>query len=362
MGYLRCFMKKLLLAILMLSVLNAFAQKDSVTVSLYVEPYYSGHSQIYSDGKNHDCVVPIYSYSRKSEFNLNLGLIRLKYKNSDVRANISLGVGTYMQANYSNEPIGAQNIFEANVGAKISKKHNLWVDAGVLPSHIGFESAVGTDNFTLSRSVVADNSPYYETGARLSLTSKNNKWFFAGFVLNGWQNIYKVDQDLKPSVGHQITFTPNEKTTINWSSFVGNVPVGNIFRLRTYSNLYAIVKLSSKWDVIGGFDVGFQRQNKIVYNPWYAGVIMARRTLNDKWKACLRSEVFIDEEQIIVQSRVDRRVHIIATSLNFDRKFSERMVWRTELRVFLADEKFFDAPRDGYYVHRMLTTSWAFTF
>ena len=131
-------MKKLLLAFTLLSVINSFAQKDSVSVSFYVEPYYSGHSQAYSYGQNHDVEVPIYSYSRESEFNLNLGLIRLKYKNSDVRANISLGAGTYMQANYSNEPIGAQNIFEANVGAKISKKHNLWVDAGVLPSHIGF--------------------------------------------------------------------------------------------------------------------------------------------------------------------------------------------------------------------------------
>ena len=73
----------------MLSVLNAFTQKDSVTVSFYVEPYYSDHNQIYSDGRNHEIVVPLYSYNRKSEFNLNLGLIRLKYKNSDIKRLLS---------------------------------------------------------------------------------------------------------------------------------------------------------------------------------------------------------------------------------------------------------------------------------
>ena len=32
---------------------------------------------------------------------------------------------------------------------KLAKKKNLWIDAGILPSHIGFESAVSKDCWTL---------------------------------------------------------------------------------------------------------------------------------------------------------------------------------------------------------------------
>jgi hypothetical protein len=36
-------------------------------------------------------------------------------------------------------------VYEANVGGKfLVAKHNLWIDAGIMPSHIGFESAIKT--------------------------------------------------------------------------------------------------------------------------------------------------------------------------------------------------------------------------
>ena len=36
---------------------------------------------------------------------------------------------------------------------------NLWLDAGIFVSHIGLESANSRDNLTLTRSIMADNSP-----------------------------------------------------------------------------------------------------------------------------------------------------------------------------------------------------------
>jgi hypothetical protein len=40
-----------------------------------------------------------------------------------------------------------------------------------MPSHIGFESVISADCWTLTRSLLAENSPYYETGMRLEATS-----------------------------------------------------------------------------------------------------------------------------------------------------------------------------------------------
>ena len=78
-------------------------------------------------------------------------------------------------------------VFEASVGFKLSKHKEWWLDMGILPSHIGFESAIGADQLTLTRSMMADNSPYYESGFRLSYNSSNQKWFLALLCVNGWQ-------------------------------------------------------------------------------------------------------------------------------------------------------------------------------
>lgn len=120
-----------------------------------------------------------------------------------------MAVGSYMNANYAAEEGVLKNIYEANVGVKLSKTKNLWIDAGILPLHIGFESAIGADCFTLTRSMMAENSPYFETGAKLSYSADNGKWDMAILVLNGWQRMQRVEGNTTPAFGHQLTFRPS---------------------------------------------------------------------------------------------------------------------------------------------------------
>ena len=112
--------------------------------------------------------------------------------------------GTYANSNLAAEPGVLKNIFEANAGVKISKKKKLWIDAGIFESHIGFESAIGKNCWNLTRSISADNSPYYESGIKLSYTSDNEKWFLSGLILNGWQRIQRVNGNNTPAFGHQL--------------------------------------------------------------------------------------------------------------------------------------------------------------
>jgi hypothetical protein len=99
-----------------------------------------------------------FNHNRHNEFNLNLGFVKLGLEHSKYRANLALQTGTYSNDNYSAEPGLLKNIFEANVGLSLNKKNNLWIDAGVFASHIGFESAISTDNLTMTRSLLAENS------------------------------------------------------------------------------------------------------------------------------------------------------------------------------------------------------------
>lgn len=134
---------------------------QALTISGYLETYYSYD---FANPSNHARQPFVYSYNRHNEFNLNLGFIKLAYNTDKARANIALMAGTYSNDNLSAEPGVLKNIFEANAGFKISKNKNLWVDAGIFASHIGFESAIGKDCWNLTRSILADNSPYLKVG------------------------------------------------------------------------------------------------------------------------------------------------------------------------------------------------------
>ena len=61
--------------------------------------------------------------------------------------------GTYAQDNMVAEQGALRYINEANIGVKISENKNLWIDAGIMPSHIGWESAIGKDNYTLTEAL-----------------------------------------------------------------------------------------------------------------------------------------------------------------------------------------------------------------
>ncbi len=165
-------MKKIFwLFIILSSFVYSQENKSPISFSGYLETYYSFD---FGNPKQHNRPY-FYSHNKHNELNLNLGFIKANYIKDNLRGNIALMAGTYPEYNLASEEDGLKNIFEANVGVKISSKHNLWIDAGIMPSHIGFESAIGKDCVNLTRSLLADNSPYYETGVKLGYTSPSEK-------------------------------------------------------------------------------------------------------------------------------------------------------------------------------------------
>jgi hypothetical protein len=138
-------MKKLLV-VLFISFISTLAvaqdepKPSPFTVGGYLETYY-----IYDFGQPESNNRPgfVYSFNRHNEVNLNLGFIKGAYATDNVRANLAFMTGTYANANLAAEPGILKNIFEANAGVKLSKDKNLWIDAGIFASHIGFESAIG---------------------------------------------------------------------------------------------------------------------------------------------------------------------------------------------------------------------------
>ncbi|MFI5134036.1 MAG: porin, partial [Chitinophagales bacterium] len=257
-----------------------------------------------------------------------------------------------------------KNLYEGNVGIKISKKDNLWIDAGIFASHIGFESAIGKDCWNLTRCIVADNTPYFESGAKITYTSKDSKWLLSALALNGWQRITRVPGNSLMSWGTQITFVPSSKVTINWSTFLGTDKPDSARLWRIYHNLYGIFQLSDKVGLTLGFDIGREQVTKgsSSKNTVYSPVGIIRFTPNDKWAIAIRGEYYSDENGIIIATGTPNGFKTLGASINFDRNITGNFVWRTEFRTLHSKDAVFNKGNNMADNNSFVTTSLALKF
>jgi hypothetical protein len=319
---------------------------SAITISAYAEAYYS-----YDLAQPEDHLRPgfFYSFNRHNEVNLNMGMVKLAYARKNVRGNFALMAGTYAQYNLAAEPELLRNVFEANAGVKLSTRRNLWLDVGILPSHIGFESAIGKDCWNLTRSILADNTPYYEAGARVSYTSDNGKWYASGLLLNGWQRITRVEGNNTPAAGTQLTYRPNGRTTLNWSTFVGNDKPDSVSQLRIFNNLYAQLQITERFGVIMGCDIGVEQAAsgdslpgaQAASGTWITPILIPRYRLGERSYLAARVEYYQDEQGVIIATGTPKGFRTLGYSLNFDQWVNPNVLWRIEARSLSSEDPVF---------------------
>lgn len=352
-------MKKIFLGLLVLKTATGIAQDSTgsgpLKFSVYVEAY---HSYDLNKPVNNDRPAFFYSHNRHNEFNLNLGYLKGSYQAGRVRANLALAAGTYMNANYAAEPGVLKNVFEANAGIRVSKKKNLWIDAGIFASHIGVESAVSKDCWTLTRSILADNSPYFESGAKITYTSNDNKWLVSALLLNGWQRIKRVDGNSAMSYGTQLQYKPNAGILINYSTFIGTDRPDSTRQWRFFHNLYGIFNVSGKVGIIAGFDIGSEQKKKgsSQRNTWYSPVFILKYAISGKWAVATRGEYYSDRDGVIIASGTPNGFQTSAFSFNIDYAPVNNAVLRLEARTLKSKDNVF-AKGNGFVSHNAFITS-----
>lgn len=284
----------------------------------------------------------LFNHNRHNEFNLNLGLVKFEVAQQKYRANFAVQTGTYGNDNYVAEPGLLKNIFEANIGISLNKSNSLWIDAGILPSHIGFESAISMDNPTLTRSLLAENSPYFLAGAKLTY-NLNEKWEIAGLIVNGWQRIQRLEGNSLLSFGTQVNFSPNEKMTLNWSTFIGTDDPDDTRRMRYFNNFFGQFQLSENFDLTAGFDIGAQQAIKgsSNYGIWLTPIIIGQMTINDHWKSAVRIEYYQDETGIIIPTETIIGFQTTGFSLNLDYSPTRNILCRLEGRLLHSKDDIF---------------------
>lgn len=357
-------MKKLLVITAFALCNNSNAQdssKASVIFSGYAEAYYT-----YDFNKPADNNRPgfFYSHNRHNEFNLNLGFVKAAYSSDKVRANIALAAGTYMNANYSAEQGVLKNIYEANAGFKISRKKNVWIDAGIMPSHIGFESAMSKDCWSITRSILADNSPYFEAGAKITYTSDNDKLLLSAMVLNGWQRITRVNGNSLMSWGTQVQYKPSSKVLFNYSTFIGTDKPDTARQLRIFHNLYGVINISDKTGISVGFDIGTEEKpgNASGVNTWYSPVLIIRQSLSNNWGMAGRVEYYNDRHGVIIPTSTLNGFKTMGYSLNFDYAPAQNILVRLEGRLLNSKDNVFVKGNTVTATNVFITLSIAVSF
>lgn len=340
----------------------SYAQNNSqLKVSGYIETYYGYDFNRPADNNRPQFV---YSHNRHNEVNVNLGFIKGSFDNGSVRANLAIMTGTYSNANLAAEPGVLKNIFEANAGIKLSKTADLWLDAGVFSSHIGFESAVSKDCWALTRNIASDNTPYYEAGAKLSYGSQNDKWNLSLLYLNGWQRMTRLEGSSRPAGGLQIVYKPTDKITLNYSNFLGAEGADSVKVQRFYNNFYGVFQLTDRFGLTVGFDYGIQQEQKDSdnYTNIYAPVAIARYRLSNIWALAARAEYYHDKNGMMILTGTPDGFKTSVYSVNIDYNPIENAALRLEGKVYDSANKIFERSGRSVSSNAVITASLAVAF
>ncbi|MFY7994195.1 MAG: outer membrane beta-barrel protein [Bacteriovoracaceae bacterium] len=318
----------------------------------FIDTYYAYD---FNNPKNHEREYTTQP-ARSNEFNINLAYIEAVAKGEKTRGRLALQFGNSVTKNYSSEPTQGKTsgdkdskfIQEAYVGRKIGEK--TWIDMGIFLGNIGMESWISKDNATYTRSLFLDYVPYYSAGVRLE-HELDEKQTVQLQLLNGWQNI--SENNTGKAVAFQYKNMVNEKTTFVYNNFFGDEEVVSTApRFRSYHNFVFDYSISEKWRFLSGFDFGHQsQQENDGVDSWYATSLNLKQTLDSMNSLTYRVEYFNDPHQANVVTNTANGFEVFSSSVNYDYKFDEYTMWRTELRGFYSKDKIY--PTGSKYFNRL---------
>jgi hypothetical protein len=350
-------MKRHILAVLaVLPTATLVAQTSPLRVSGFIDTYYA-----WDDGRptNIDRAFTTQA-ARHSEFNINLAHVELLLSQPNVRGRLALQAGTSVQSNYAGEPSNgsvsgaslARHLQEAVVGVRLTDK--LWLDGGIMLSHIGSESWISRDNPTYTRSLIAEYSPYYQSGAKLTW-SPTDKVTALITVVNGWQNISETNAD--KSVGARVDWTLSPNLAVGYYMLYGNErPNDAPSESRTFNGATVKWTPSDAVQIVTTADVGSEDGS-----TWWGGALVGRWVVRPGLALAARWEEYHDRDQVLIATGAGA-FRVSGASLGVDRTLREGVQWRTEVKRLSGKDAVFPDRNELSRTNLLLVTSLALSW
>jgi hypothetical protein len=211
---------------------------------------------------------------------------------------LTLAAGTGPDVLHAAEPSGTgigpavwRAIYQASVSYTVPVGSGLLVEAGIYPSHIGYESFFSKDNWNYTRGWMGEFSPYYQTGLKLSY-SFDAHWSARVDFINGWQLI--SDDNRAKAVGTQLAWT-SAAASFALNTFAGPELPGDDSHWRVFGDLTAQVKVTASLSLGATADVGWQDRSQGAA-VWHGAALYARHALSGRVAIAVRAEYYDDRD------------------------------------------------------------------
>lgn len=276
------------------------------------DAYYAYHDT--SPGQSGSATL-MSTANRHGDFAVNLAAVGGRLEHAKLTGAIVLQAGTSVDAIYSNargNPEIWKHIQLANVGWKTGDFH---FEAGVLPSLVGRESFVSTDssNWNYTRAMIADSTPYYMTGARVTWRATPTVTLNAT-VFNGFDTF--SDRNSGKSGQLRVAWAPSDKFSLESSTLGGQEQVhieGQKTSYRVFEDVVASWQLHDKVAVALEGWVGSERNYRVedplkgdaenasfLSNPlYYGGALWAKWQFGSTVYLAGRAEALSDEAGVL---------------------------------------------------------------
>ncbi len=213
--------------------------------------------------------------TREGQLALDLVGLELKQAPEPWGFTLLLAAGDELEAMHAAEDPSARDTFRNVYQASVAyKKGDLQVEAGLFPSHIGFESALPHQNWNYSHSWVATLSPFYQTGVKL-ICSPDDATVLELHLLNGWQQIADLNSGKSIGVKASRRFG---KLAATLNGIHGDEPTPDGNRPRQLLDLILQAELTPSFSAALETYAGRQRRDSVRDAEWQATALWLRYT------------------------------------------------------------------------------------
>jgi hypothetical protein len=183
-----------------------------------------------------------------------------------------------------------RNLYQASISYNAPVGKGLLLEAGVYPSHIGFEGFFSKDNWNYTRNWLAELSPFYQSGIKASY-AWNDHWSGRVDIVRGWQLI--GDNNSALSLGTQIAYS-GTRLSASLNTFAGPELPNDNSHLRTLVDIIGTYKATPKLTLGTSIDRGRQDYPGGAAANWFGVAAYGRYAVNDRNAVAARLDRFRD--------------------------------------------------------------------
>jgi hypothetical protein len=238
------------LTLMFISLCSGVARADEpISIHGFLDSYFVWNA---NRPANHQNFVPGAgtTAAKANEFEINLAEVEFARDPKPVGFKFSIVAGNGTDVVHASDP--ARDTFRYIYQASLSYRTSggVLVEAGVFPSHIGYEGFYSKDNWNYTRGWLGELSPYYQAGVKATY-AWNDRWSGQLHVLNGWQVIGE-NNDGK-AVGTQIAYTA-PRFGVTFNTFVGPELPNDNKHLRVFGDWIATYQATKQLSFAGSVD------------------------------------------------------------------------------------------------------------